>query len=389
MAEVKASNRRVLRSKNLQESSIAIDSEAVETVVSEADKIAARLAARVKTTKTSRRQKKNKKKNPVPEQVNNEKISETHDKPDDSNDITDEAALATLGNTSSSTTVSRSIDTVFNQQIIGGVKREKIEQLITPDDSYWKNLTSRICKTQLPLLGLYPDELEFKKCFEVILEQEKPGYIKQYGFQWCREVIKSRRCDKAKDVQAAMFDIFGEQNLSRINTSAKADDIQAFKNSNKTKEAFKCLFEMDDDNILPYIEAIKKKAWGKKSITKRDTAFTLAVCEIMLNLRHPKISVGDDALRNRFNMYWDCICNSAEITADTTKPIRQVELSKDYVSSEDSNSLSDSFEEDLDNRLKEHHKRYYENDSDTENQSQKHQQMDNDVPFTLSVNQKE
>lgn len=151
----------------------------------------------VKTTKTPKRQKKNKKKNPVPEQVNNEKISETHDKPDDSNDITDEAALATLGNTSSSTTVSQSIDTgmenkicvvyyylliffsfiidsftVFNQQIIGGVKRvleqnkeiykaihenkaaqesfrkeicekignlsEKIEQLITPDDSYWK-----------------------------------------------------------------------------------------------------------------------------------------------------------------------------------------------------------------------------------------------------------
>jgi hypothetical protein len=45
-------------------------------------------------------------------------------------------------------------------------------------------LASRICKTQLPLLGLYPDELEFKKCFEVILEQEKPGYIKQHGSQW-------------------------------------------------------------------------------------------------------------------------------------------------------------------------------------------------------------
>ncbi|RGB21924.1 hypothetical protein C1646_678213 [Rhizophagus diaphanus] len=129
---------------------------------------------------------------------------------------------------------------------------------------------------------------------------------------------------------------------------------------------------MDDDNILPYIEAIKKKAWGKKSTTKRDTAFTLAVCEIMLNPRHPKISVGDDALRNRFNMYWDCICNSAEIIADTTKPIKQVELSKAYISSEDSNSLSNSIEEDLDNRLKEHQKRYYENDSDTENQSQKY-----------------
>ncbi|PKK57329.1 hypothetical protein RhiirC2_798233 [Rhizophagus irregularis] len=215
MAEVK-----VLRSKNLQESSIAIDSEAVETVVSEADKIAARLAARIKTTKTPRQQKKNKNKNPVPEQVNNEKISETYDKPDDSNDITDEGMKLHLQLLA------------ILLQIISGVKR--------------------------------------------VLEQNKEIYKaihenKAHGSQWvhfytgrigplCREVIKSRQCDKAKDVWAAMFDIFGEQNLSCINTSAKADDIQLFKNSNKTKEAFKCLFETDDDNILPYIEAIKKKA---------------------------------------------------------------------------------------------------------------------------------
>ncbi|CAB4388885.1 unnamed protein product [Rhizophagus irregularis] len=248
----------------VKESSIAIDSEAVETVVSEADKIAARLAARIKTTKTPRQQKKNKNKNPVPEQVNNEKISETYDKPDDSNDITDEGMklhlqlLAILLQIISGVKrvleqnkeiykaihENKAVQESFRKEIrekIGDLS-EKIEQLITPDDSYWKNLASRICKTQLPLLGLYPDELEFKKCFE------------------CREVIKSRQCDKAKDVWAAMFDIFGEQNLSCINTSAKADDIQLFKNSNKTKEAFKCLFETDDDNILPYIEAIKKKA---------------------------------------------------------------------------------------------------------------------------------
>jgi len=57
-----------------------------------------------------------------------------------------------------------------------------------------------------------------------------------------------------------MFNIFGENNLTRINTSAGVDDIRAFKNSDKTKKAFKCLFEIDDNNELPYIEAIKKKA---------------------------------------------------------------------------------------------------------------------------------
>ena len=92
-----------------------------------------------------------------------------------------------------------------------------------------------------------------------------------------------------------MFDIFGE-NLTHINTSAGAEDIAAFKNSKNTKKAFKCLFEMDDDNSLPYIEAIKKKAWGKKKTTMLDTTFTLAVCEVVLNPRHSRISVSDNSL---------------------------------------------------------------------------------------------
>ena len=100
-----------------------------------------------------------------------------------------------------------------------------------------------------------------------------------------------------------MFDIFGESNLTRINTSAGASDIQKFKNSKKTKRAFKYLFETDNNNNLPYIEAIKKKVWGKKTTTKKDTAFTLVVCEIVLNPKHPKISVSDNSLKNRFNTY--------------------------------------------------------------------------------------
>src|SRR3954466_6368576 len=112
-----------------------------------------------------------------------------------------------------------------------------------------------------------------------------------------------RQCDKAKDVRAAMFNVFGENNLTRINTTADTNTIQAFKRSHKTKKAFNCLFELDDDNTLPYIEAIKKKAWEKKSTTKMNDAFTLAICDIMLNPKHPKISVSDDALHNRFDAY--------------------------------------------------------------------------------------
>ena len=103
-----------------------------------------------------------------------------------------------------------------------------------------------------------------------------------------------------------MFDVFGENYLTRVNTSTEAKDITAFKKSDKTKKAFKCLFKADDDKSLPYVEAIKRKAWGRKKTTTFDTAFILAVCEVVLNPRHPRISVSDNALHKRFDVYLVC-----------------------------------------------------------------------------------
>ncbi|CAB4484559.1 unnamed protein product [Rhizophagus irregularis] len=80
---------------------------------------------------------------------------------------------------------------------------EKVDQLMIPENSYWKNLASKTCKTQLSILGIYPEASAFQKAFETILEQEKPGYIEKHGPQWihiysgrieplCRDIIKSR-----------------------------------------------------------------------------------------------------------------------------------------------------------------------------------------------------
>ncbi|CAB5185509.1 unnamed protein product [Rhizophagus irregularis] len=85
-----------------------------------------------------------------------------------------------------------------------------------------------------------------------MLEQEKPGYIEKHGPQWmhiyegrikplCNDIIKSQRCDKAKDICTTMFDIF----------------------------AFECLFKTDEEGNLLYIQAIKNKAWVKRKQVKR------------------------------------------------------------------------------------------------------------------------
>ncbi len=48
----------------------------------------------------------------------------------------------------------------------------------------FQSLASKTCKTQLPILGIYPEESVFQKAFETILEQEKPDYIEKHGSQW-------------------------------------------------------------------------------------------------------------------------------------------------------------------------------------------------------------
>ncbi|CAB4382199.1 unnamed protein product [Rhizophagus irregularis] len=72
----------------------------------------------------------------------------------------------------------------MHQMLIDGLKRslEQNKEIFKAIHET-KNLASRICKIQLPLLGLFPDDIEFKKCVEGTLEQEKPGYVERHESQ--------------------------------------------------------------------------------------------------------------------------------------------------------------------------------------------------------------
>ena len=85
-----------------------------------------------------------------------------------------------------------------------------------------------------------------------------------------------------------MFDIFGENHLTRINTSEGAEDIAAFKNSDKTKKVFKVFI------WARWWQKQSKRRHGEKEDYNDGTL--LALCEVVLNPRHPWISVSNNAL---------------------------------------------------------------------------------------------
>ncbi|PKC55008.1 hypothetical protein RhiirA1_403203 [Rhizophagus irregularis] len=108
---------------------------------------------------------------------------------------------------------------------------EKVDQLITPEDSYWKNLASKTCKVQLPLLGLYSDDLEFKKGFE----------IEEY-LQNSKEII----ADITKDISREEL---GDSYVSSGNNDTGSEgDVHSDKNIINQDESDKEQYE-NDGNI--------------------------------------------------------------------------------------------------------------------------------------------
>ncbi|GBB83678.1 hypothetical protein RclHR1_10380001 [Rhizophagus clarus] len=205
-------------------------------------------------------------------------------------------------NTATHDKMDRTVNEIINNA-------DKSAQLSKNDITSYKHLMKglKTCLTQNRKMFqvIYDIKNEQKEFYKETHEQlnELLEKVDQLMIPECHNIIKSQRCDKVKDICTAMFNVFGEDWLVRINITASADDICSFKQSHKTKKAFKCLFEANEKGNLLYIQAIKNKAW-------------------------------------------DCLINSKEITVNTTKHIRLMELCK--VNDSDSSDSSDD-EENLEN----------------------------------------
>ena len=106
-------------------------------------------------------------------------------------------------------------------------------------------------------------------------------------------MIRSHQSDKAKDVRFAMFEVFGENRLTYINTTVEQNDIQVFKNSHDKKSIQMPNWWRSQSSLC---WCNYEKSMGKEKDFKKDMAFTLA--------KHPKISVSDNALWSRYEKYW-------------------------------------------------------------------------------------
>jgi len=91
--------------------------------------------------------------------------------------------------------------------------------------------------------------------------------------------------------------------LDRINTNATLQAITEWKNSDKTKQCYRKLFTPISDNNPneTYFTRILSRSWPTKLPTNMQLAYTITVCQIMLNAHYEKLTMSDEITKNRIN----------------------------------------------------------------------------------------
>jgi hypothetical protein len=94
-----------------------------------------------------------------------------------------------------------------------------------------------------------------------------------------------------------MFAVFGDDQLTPINTSASAEDIFKWKNSAEVSNCYR--------KLNTYMERILKKLYGpdKEKRSEIQVAFAMALVEEILNPKKDLLKIKEDTMQLRIEKY--------------------------------------------------------------------------------------
>lgn len=96
-----------------------------------------------------------------------------------------------------------------------------------------------------------------------------------------------------------MFSVFGEALLDPINTNASSTEITEWKNSIKTAECYRNLFEDMHNEKVTFMTRILEKIWPKMEVSVELSAFAISICQIMLNPKNETIQINEMNMKRR------------------------------------------------------------------------------------------
>jgi len=110
---------------------------------------------------------------------------------------------------------------------------------------------------------------------------------------------RSLRESIANRIKSTIFAIFGEQELPYIDTKSTPQEIKRWKDSEQLKNVYAKLYQpIEKDNKMTWCARIIQKTWqNHDDLTKEKIAFSVAICQYMLNPQIESIKIDDKDIR--------------------------------------------------------------------------------------------
>lgn len=115
------------------------------------------------------------------------------------------------------------------------------------------------------------------------------------------EKLRGMRGGIASRFKSAIFEIFGESQLPRIDSQSSPAEINSWKSNRKVKEAYSKLFENFSDGRT-YMEIILDRVWRTKRVSKIYIAWGVAIAQLFLNPDVKGIAISENLLKKQIKI---------------------------------------------------------------------------------------
>ena len=119
-----------------------------------------------------------------------------------------------------------------------------------------------------------------------------------------------------QNVRSAIWSVFGHERLPCLRSNASAEDIVRWKQSQEVYDCYCALYGQDDKGVF-WVAIIARTAFSMAAaptLTNHHCAFTLAVCDIILNPQSKNIVCSESRIKCRMVCYLVSICNISIVT---------------------------------------------------------------------------
>src|SRR5260364_179723 len=117
--------------------------------------------------------------------------------------------------------------------------------------------------------------------------------------------MKNNRGAALQSVRSAMWKVFASERLPFLKSNAKASIIVKWKENPKIGECHRLLFETNSKNVF-WISVIARAAFSEitfPTLTSEHCAFSLAICDIFLNLKSKSITCNEKNMKHHIEKY--------------------------------------------------------------------------------------